>query len=501
MADLNGNQQADQAAFPYPAGVLPPEHEETDTTGTTTTAGSSANTKSLSDVQRQAEAGQDAAAQGAVALTGEQRAQKEKENAVTADIAGQTAEKGAGYANEYDRAMNESQKMIDAARSRAQVAQQRLDNQPPASYFKDGDTWGNALRGFALALGAAGDAKRVGAAVRTGQAAPTLDTVGGIIQADLQKQKDRVAELKDRVVMAHTGIDDAFKARQQMMQDIDLRGSAAYAQLERIGRARLAALGMSQPEIDQHQAIQAIQEKRAEQHAKYVEPLYNEITKHIETAKRKDEAVTNRTNTSMQGAMIQGALEAPQLNKDLETVAGYSPGVTEKMLPRAVLDAGGQQFEDASGRLATHLAVKLVGPRAGANPEVVKEIKEQYLPSATDTPEARAAKIGALRNQLSAQTLGAAGRPAPTANGAPAAVPNAPASGTLSPMQSPQVPATPQLTRPQTAPAAVVPKPPVALDRPTLLRALASKLQEARVKGDPRAAAIEARIREVVRGG
>jgi len=481
----NANQQADAADFPYPAGVMPPEHEQTDTTGTSTTAGTTTDTKALSPVQQAAEAGQDTVAQGQIAATGEQRSQKEREGAVSADMARQAELRGQGFQNETEKAYSETQKMIDDARARAAVAQQRLDNQPPASYFHSGDTWGNVLRGFGLALGAIGDAKVTNAAVRTGHAPPTLDTVGGIVSADLEKQKQQVAELKDRVVMARTGIDDAFKARQQMLQDIDLRGAAAYAQLERIGRARLAAVGLSQPEIDQHQAILGIQEKRAEAHAKYVEPLYNQVSRHIETAKKLDQAVTNRTNTAMQSQLIGGAMAAPQLNKDFETLAGYQPGIAEKIMPRAMLDADAQKFEDAAGRTATQLTAKLVGPRAASNPEVVKEIRDQYLPTATDTAEARASKLSALKNQLGVMTMGAAGRPAAAAPPPSGAAPP-PASGP---------PAAPVAPKPAT-PAA-----PTALDRPTLLRALSAKLQEARAKGDPRAAAIEARIREVIRGG
>lgn len=490
MLDANANQQADQTAFPYPAGVMPPEHEQTDTTGSTTTAGSTNETKQLSDVQKAAEANLSADTDEQIGATGDTRAQKERELAIQTDIARRSELAGEGFGNETEKAYSETQKMIDEQRARASVAQQRLDAQPPASYFHEGDTWGNVLRGFGLALGAVGDAKIVNAAVRTGHAPPTLDTVGSIVSADLEKQKARVAELKDRVVMARTGIDDAFKARQQMMQDIELRGAAAYSQLERIGRARLAAMGEAQPAIDQHQAILALREKRDEHHAKYVESLYNTVSQHIETAKRKDEAVTNRTNAAAALQVANARLEAPQLDKDLEAVAGYQPGLAEKVTPRAFLDDKGQMAEDAANRLATQLTAKLVGPRAAANPEAVEQIRKQYLPSPTDTPEARNAKIAALRGQLGTMTMGMAGRPPAPAPTAPAATP-VPA---VAPPPAPVAP-PPRPVAPVSAPAAA------ALERPVLLRALSAKLQEARAKGDPRAAAIEARIREVVRGG
>lgn len=407
MLDANANQQADQTAFPYPAGVMPPEHEQTDTTGSTTTAGSTNETKQLSDVQKAAEADQADVAGKQIAATGETTEQKKRELAIQADIARRSELAGEGFGNETEKAYSETQKMIDEQRARASVAQQRLDAQPPASYFHEGDTWGNVLRGFGLALGAVGDAKITNAAVRTGHAPPTLDTVGSIVSADLEKQKARVAELKDRVVMARTGIDDAFKARQQMMQDIELRGAAAYSQLERIGRARLAANGMSQADIDQHQAILAIQEKRAEQHAKYVEPLYNTVSQHIETAKRKDEAVTNRTNAAAALKGQEGALAAPPLAEAFKTVAGYQPGAVESVTPYALQGAEGQKFDQANAVLKTHVIGDLVSKKAVANPELADKIwKDTYEIRPADSPEVRATKLRALHQVLDATTMG-----------------------------------------------------------------------------------------------
>lgn len=487
---LNANQAADQTAYPYPAGVMPPEHEQTDTTGSTTTAGSNTESKALSPVQVEAEAGQDKVAKDQIAATGEQRAQKERENAIAADMARRTELAGQGYANEYEKASAESNAAIDKQRARASVAQQRYDNQPPIQLFHEGDTWGNVLRGFGLALGAVGDAKIMNAAVRAGHAPPTLDTVGNIISSDLDKQKQELARKKDAVVMAQTGIKDAIEARQQAAQDIELRGAHMYAQLERVGRARLAAMGMSQPEIDQHQAILAIQEKRAEQHAKYVEPLYNTISQHLETAKRKDEAVTNRTNAAAALKAQEGQMAAPPLAEAFKTVAGYQPGALESVTPYAVKGAEGQKVDQANAILKTHVIGDLVSKKAVANPEAADKIwKDNYEIRPSDAPEVRAAKLRSLHQVLDQTTMGGVSR----SLGAPAG--GAPAPPAAAPVPAAAPPPAPRPAAPASAPAAP------ALDRPTLLRALSAKLQEARAKGDPRAAAIEARIREVVRGG
>jgi len=481
---LNANQAADQTAYPYPAGVMPPEHEQTDTSGSTTTRGTNTETKALSPVQVEAEKGQDAASAEGEGVINEKTAQKRREAEIAADSARRAELAGQGFQSETDKAYADTQKMIDEGRARAAVAQQRLDNTPPASFFHHGDTWGDVLRGFGLALGAVGDAKVVGAAVRAGHAPPTLDTVGSIIASDMEKQKAHIAEMKDHVVMARTGIDDAFKARQQMLQDVSLREAAAYAQLERIGRARLAAVGLSQPDIDAHEAIAALHEKRAAAHAEYVKPLYETISKHVEEAKRKDEAVTSRTNAAAQAKANEGAAAAPPLAADFKTVAGFQPGMLEGVTPYALKDSEGQTAEGANARLKAAVIGDLVSKKAVANPEAADRLwQDQYEVRPSDSPEARATKLQRLHQTLDQITGGnvsrhlGSGAPAPAATAPPPAAPSA---------------------RP--APRHVGPPAPPP-DRAAQLRAGSDLLQRLRAAGDPRAAQVEARIRELVRGG
>lgn len=399
----------------YPAGAYPivpplPEHEETDTKGKTTTAGSSSESSTLSPVQTEALATGDKVTADQIAETAEVRRQKEAENAAAAVTANDAVELGKTQAIARAKAEAEAGKWVDEARARTSAAQLKLDAAPPVSYFRDGDTWGNALRGFGLALGAIGDAKVVNAAVRTGHAPPTLDTVGQIINADLERQKAAIADLKDRVVTSRTGIKDAYEARQQMLAEVDLKGQAAYAQLERVGKARLAAMGMSQPEIDQHLAILAMREKQAEHKAEYVKPLYDKITKHLDASTTAGQSTTTRTNPAANAGAVKNAWDSGPLAADFNALLTYKPGMLEAVTPRFMKDSSGQQFEDASDRLATALTAKTVSPRAAGNPEAVEAIKKRYLPLPSDTEETRVAKLQAVYRQLNAQTEGAAGQ-------------------------------------------------------------------------------------------
>lgn len=482
----NANQAADNAAYPYPAGVLPPEHEQTDTTGTTTTSGTTTENKSLSPVQVEAEKGQDVAAEGTKAAIGEQTEQKKREAAINADIARRQELAGEGFANETEKAYAETQKMIDAGRARAAVAQQRLDNTPPAQFFHHGDTWGNVLRGFGLALGGVGDAMQTRGSVAAGHGIPTLDTVGQIINSDLDRQRKNIEQMKDSVVMARTGIKDAVEARQQMLQDIELRGAAAYQQLERIGRARLAAQGMSQPDIDAHAAIAAVQEKRAEQHAKYVEPLYQTISQHIEEAKRKDKAVTDRAKAIPPTA----TLTAPQDAEDFKTYTGYTPGYTEAITPRGLLDPQAQQAEDAGARLKAKVIGDIASKRSITNEAAGKIWDETFGRRPGDSPEALSAKANALGQYLNANSLGQFGR---QMTGQPTAPPTAP----VAPAAAPAAVARPAAPAPKGAAAAEKP-----LDRAGYLRALSAELAQARKRGNKAdEATLKSEIAKWTRGG
>lgn len=293
-------------AVPYPIVPPLPEYEKKAETGDTRTTGGGVEEKRIAPIQQEALAGLDTAVNEQIAGTDEVKKHKEAEAAVSSEVAGGAARLATLQEARTGAAIDQGAKLRDqaVATHRAEVA--KLDAMPSPKFFRDGDTWGNALRGFALALSAAGDAMRVGAAVRTGQAPPAVHTAQTIVESDLAQQRADIQRQSDRVVMAKTGIADADEARRKLLADIDLRGERAYARLEAIGKARLAALGLKGPEIEQHQTILAIKAARAQKQADYVAPAWQSISKTWQDAHKSDVEETNRvptkTNTSPVGA-------------------------------------------------------------------------------------------------------------------------------------------------------------------------------------------------------
>lgn len=485
-------------AVPYPIVPPLPEHETKTGTESSSTSGGTTEEKQLSDEQRKALEQRAAVTGEQIAATGEQRAQKEREAAVAKEFADQEATTAEQQAAAHEQALAESGKMISDARARAQVSQARYDAAPAPSLFKSGDTWHNALKGVFLGLGGLGDAMTKAAYLRVGKTAPQVDTVGDIINRDLESQKEHIAQLKDSVVMARTGIQDAYTARQQMLADVDLKGVAAYSKLEKLMRARLAALGMSAPEIEQHQQILALKEKQAEGQAKYVEPLVTSISKKFETTKKGSGEETNRTGGAGAMKATEAAMEAVPLADAYKVVAGYQPGMLEGVTPRNFQDADAQNFEAAQARLRTAVVGELGSKRNITGEAAEKLYQEMYEVRPTDKPEVRAAKLQRLKSDLDAMTMGGvSGQLAQPPAVAPA---SAPARPTQPPpfVPAPAPAAPPPVARPPVAPPA---PPPPAMDRVALLKQLGAAYQDAVKRGDPRAPLIQAKIREVIRGG
>jgi hypothetical protein len=170
---------------------------------------------------------------------------------------------------------------IAAAKARIEQRQKVLDNTHPSGWFHHGDTWGNVLRGLGLGLATIGDAAQKSAAVSLGQAAPHINTVGDIIDRDLKQQEDHIAQLKDSVVQAHTGLKDANEAREQMLADRKQAAATAYDRLIKLAAARMSALGKDNNEITNSKEIQALREKRNAEMAAVVAPTAKKVESHF----------------------------------------------------------------------------------------------------------------------------------------------------------------------------------------------------------------------------
>lgn len=275
------------AGYPYPIVPPLPEHERR-TEDTDASVSRTESERKLTPEQIDAQERQDTLLHTQTLLSDQERAQRQREVDAGADIAKQQADQAASVEKQRQAALDASQKSIDEHRQRIEAAQAKLDATPSPKFFQDGETWHNAMRAAGAGLAGVGDALVTGAALRAGHGPPSIDTVSTIIERDLNSQRERIARLKDNVVMAHTGLADANQARQQMLSDVDLKAASAYDRLAKIGAARLAALKQSTPDIEQNKEILALIGKREEARQKALEPLHQTIEKHFEPAKHSE---------------------------------------------------------------------------------------------------------------------------------------------------------------------------------------------------------------------
>lgn len=275
---------------------------ETTTPGdatTTTAPGDTTSTDTTQDTAARAAgvAAEDAATQGEISAEERQRGA----NAAKADVGLQNAQDAADLAGhqsaDQDFALRSSADDIAKAKAHTQAEQARLDKMESPSLYGNTDTHGKVMRGLSLALGGIGDAIQKAAMVRIGKAPPTIDTVQDIIDGELNRQREQIGMLKDNVVRARTGEQDATAARQQMLADIDLRGASMYKRAEAVASARLAAQGKTQADIDSDKNIAALRAKQAEHLEAHVAPLLDKVTKKIEapTVSTKVEGPTRKS--------------------------------------------------------------------------------------------------------------------------------------------------------------------------------------------------------------
>ena len=197
-------------------------------------------------------------------------------------------------------AIARSQDIIDKARSRAVEEQERLAKMPTPALFADRTSGEKLMLGIGLALAAFGKATSNAAMIRAGLKPDSSDPVRDIIEMDLGRQREAIAKQKDTVIQARTGISDAFEARKTALNDVSLKGIAAYKAAEATMRARLANLGYSQADIDKHAAIIKAKEEVAKLQADYakntkdvIERTQTTTTSGTETVKR-DQSKTGR---------------------------------------------------------------------------------------------------------------------------------------------------------------------------------------------------------------
>lgn len=165
-----------------------------------------------------------------------------------------------------------AQKDIGQWQDRLEGAYKKAQSAPAPSLFADATTGQKALRGFGLLLAGLGDVVNAGAANRYGTA--RSDAFGQIVEADLQRQREKIAKLKDDEVRARTGFKDAVDGRNMMMAELDAKGAGFAKRLEAMAAARMAASKEGEAGfINAQKAGQAAQEMRLKFQQQSLAPL------------------------------------------------------------------------------------------------------------------------------------------------------------------------------------------------------------------------------------
>lgn len=220
----------------------------------------------LSPIQVETAKNRDKITQGEKAI-----ADKEYQAGVAMDAAKAAAD--ADKATATENALTQSQGDIDQWTQRLRTARERYDAVPLPSLFGDKSTGGKVLMGLGLALGALGSAASAQANARLGGNGTAPDTVGEIIKADLDRQRQNIQLLSDREAMAKAGLNDAYAARKLLLADVDLRGSLAYQKVANLVKTRLSAQGLGPREIEKNQAYLDADKGAQEQQEKVVAGL------------------------------------------------------------------------------------------------------------------------------------------------------------------------------------------------------------------------------------
>jgi hypothetical protein len=235
---------------------------------------------------------QDTQTAAAIAQTEESRKQAERQ-----------AQAQKEQADAEQRALEQQNAMRDAAIAKAQptidewttklsAARQAYEKAPAPSLFADKDNAHKAIGAAALIGAAIADGFSAYGAVLSGHESKGAHFVNTIIANDLERQRENIKNLSDKAAMAKAGLQDADEAKKLLLADVDVKGAIMVKNAAAIAKAKMAAIGMAQPEIDQHKDILALQDIGL----KYKEAAATHIQSQVDSKVTADEQV-QRTET------------------------------------------------------------------------------------------------------------------------------------------------------------------------------------------------------------
>lgn len=214
-----------------------------------------------------------------VTATKAQIAREQQVAKVQSELAQTEADERGRQIAAKEKLATDADRSVGVWKNRLEGAYQAALKAPTPSLWADKKTGESVMRTLgALLLGALADGAGASVAAAQGRA-PGPSAVDQIIGADLDRQRTNIQRLKDNVVTARTGVQDAQEARQLMLAEVDSKGAAIYQRLEAIGKARLAALKVDPAAIENDPRIAAIREKGIERRQQAVSGLYERFAK------------------------------------------------------------------------------------------------------------------------------------------------------------------------------------------------------------------------------
>lgn len=388
----------------------PPEFEKR-TSVTAPTTGKDTTTKPVTPEETAAEGKIAGLTQDEIALQGRQAQQNSAVASATADEAQrqQFIEEGLAAQRTGPEAMA-AKAYLDQMRVHVRDEQDKLSKMPPASLFADRDAWGKVRGVIGLGLAGLGDGVMAAAAIRAGHAPTNRNTVGEIIDRDLQRQREAIDRQKDSVVMARTGLKDADEARRALLADIELRGSQMAKHSEAILKTRLAALKMDQAAIDNTKEVLDLKRKQAEHEAEFAKLHGTTVVNKYDGAKVTNETINRFQNGAGPGGKIEKDVVFDENGNPIGRVPSGRGGA-------AAFDTRDADYGRAEGTLQRLLDdVDKNGSRV-LDPDAIKRRNSLYdnavIGVATVSPLGKTEEA----QKLEAGSLGSAGAPNLTKEG------------------------------------------------------------------------------------
>lgn len=422
------------ADTPYGPAFQPfqlPEYEKKHETGTTTKVDTGYREDVRTEEQKQVLDRNEALQREREKILVAKQAQGMEHAGVQSDIASEGATIAEQSYGDRLQAMEQSRGLIDTWRGHLKTAQERYNAAPTPALFADRDNSSKFLLAVGMAFGALGDAMSRRAMIRIGMRPDDTDTVGKIINLDLERQRANIARLSDRVVQARTGLNDAMQARQLMLAEVDAREAAMYKRAEKLGAARLAAMGKQQKEIEGNEEIIKSRQGAVDAQIKSVDGLKRQINNLTEKTNTDATTETNRDPTS-KGAKVgteekqkaalfssfanhatwladnMGALKAPEIEAINQVLANEN-FLNGKQGYQAVLAALGEDVQRSIGSEAKSYLARasfaidsLLRLRSGA--AVTESEFNKYMnmlkPLMSDSPQDILNRANLIREEL-----------------------------------------------------------------------------------------------------